>query len=247
MAIRIEASPKWIRGILDGSTVVDSRSVRLVWEIRYFPQYYVPRTDVADGLLTEVDEGPEVVLGPRTPPPPWGKAIVWQVGSGPGRALSWPDHDALGDHVRFAWDALDHWFEEDEEVYVHPRSPYTRIDAIPSSRHVRVEIDGTAIADTHRPVMLFETGLPARTYIPEADVRMDLLTATQTQTACPYKGVASYWSVTVDGTTHDDIVWSYPSPLPESTRIAGLLCFYDERVDVIVDGVRAERPTSPFS
>jgi uncharacterized protein (DUF427 family) len=246
MAYRIEPTPKWIRGMLGGSTVVDSRAVQLVWEIRYFPQYYVPTSDVADGLLTEVDEDPSVVLGPRTPTPPWGEPIVWQVGGGPGRALGWPDHEALGDHVRFTWDALDHWFEEDEEVYVHPRSPYTRIDAIPSSRHVQVEVDGTLVADTRRPVMLFETGLPPRTYIPKTDVRMDVLTPTDSETACPYKGTASYWSVTVDGTTHDDLVWSYATPLPESVRIAGLMAFYDEQVDVIVDGVRIERPTSPF-
>lgn len=246
MAIRIEPTQKWIRAKLGDRFVVDSRSTKHVWEIKFFPQYYVPLADVADDLLTEIDDELTSVIGTRTPPPPWGRPTIWQVGAGPGRAVSWPNHADLGDHVRFAWDAVDHWFEEDEEVFVHPRSPYTRIDVLPSSRHVVVEVDGAVIAETRRPVMLFETGLPARTYIPKDDVRMDLLTPTATETACPYKGVASYWSVTVGETTHPDLVWSYPEPLPESSGIAGLMAFYDEKVDVTVDGRRSERPDSPF-
>jgi uncharacterized protein (DUF427 family) len=137
---------------------------------------------------------------------------------------------------------MDGWFEEDEEVTVHARDPYTRIDILDSSRHVEVKIGGVTVADSCRPRLVFETGSPVRTYLPKTDVRMDLLSPTGTATRCPYKGTASYWSVTVDGTTYDDLVWSYASPLPESTKIAGLVAFYDEKVDVYVDGVLEEHP-----
>lgn len=155
-------------------------------------------------------------------------------------------HDDLPDHVSIRWDAIDHWFEEDVEVFVHPRDPYSRIDALASSRHVRVSIDGTVVADTHKPTILFETGLLARYYLPPTDVRLDLLTPTDTTTGCPYKGVASYWTATIEGTEHPDIVWSYPTPLPESEPVAGLMCFYNEKVDIEIDGVAQERAQTHF-
>jgi uncharacterized protein (DUF427 family) len=131
---------------------------------------------------------------------------------------------------------MDSWFEEDEEVFVHPRDPYSRVDVVSSSRHVRVEIEGQVIAETRRPLLLFETGLPTRHYIPKQDVRMDLLEATDSHTRCPYKGIASYWSLNLDGKTFEDIVWSYPAPIPEIPKIENLLSFYNERVDLYVDG-----------
>ena len=142
---------------------------------------------------------------------------------------------------------MDHWFEEDEEVYVHPRDPYTRIDILSSSRRVRVEIDGVTIADSSNSSLLFETGLPVRYYLPKTDVRFDLLTATDTATACPYKGTARYWSVAVNGNTHEDILWGYNSPLPESQKIAGLVAFYNEKVDIYLDEELQERPNTVFS
>jgi uncharacterized protein (DUF427 family) len=156
-------------------------------------------------------------------------------------AWQYPDSplEEIRDHVRFDWQALDAWFEEDEEVYVHPRSPYARIDILPSSRHVRVLLDGVVVADSHRPWLLFETGLPVRYYFPKVDVRMDLLEPTESHTACPYKGIASYWTANVNGERHDDLVWSYPAPLPESQRIGGLVAFYNNRVTMEIDGVTA--------
>ena len=150
------------------------------------------------------------------------------------------EFDEIVDHIRLDWSAMDSWFEEDEEVYVHPRDPYTRLDTLRSSRHVRVELDGVTIADSTRPTILFETGLPTRYYLPKTDVRMDLLTPTEHHTQCPYKGEASYYAVTTPAGRHDNIVWWYPAPIPESTKIAGLLCFYNERVDLFVDGMREE-------
>jgi uncharacterized protein (DUF427 family) len=130
---------------------------------------------------------------------------------------------------------MDAWFEEDEEVFTHPRDPYTRVDILPSSRHVRVEVDGLTVAESTKPTLLFETGLATRYYLPKTDVRMDLLTPTATSSHCPYKGDANYWSLALEGAVAD-VAWSYRTPLPESQKIAGLVCFYPEKVDLYVDG-----------
>ena len=167
-----------------------------------------------------------------------------------GAALVYADSPIpeLRDTARLDWDAMDEWLEEDEPVYTHPRDPYTRVDILASSRHVRVEIGGVTVADSRAPRMLFETGLPPRYYLPLPDVRTDLLRPSTTQTRCPYKGTAAYYSVELeDGRRYDDLVWTYRHPLPESQRVAGLVAFYDERVDVWVDGVRQEQPSTKFS
>jgi uncharacterized protein (DUF427 family) len=142
---------------------------------------------------------------------------------------------------------MDHWFEEDEEVFVHARDPYTRIDVLPSNRRVRIEVDGETVADSTNASFLFETGLPTRYYFPKTDVRMDLMTPTDRVTACPYKGTARYWSVSVGRETHEDLLWGYDSPFPESQKIAGLVSFYNEKVDIYVDEVLQERPKTKFS
>jgi uncharacterized protein (DUF427 family) len=202
--MRIEDSPKRVRAFLGGQPVVDSTSVKLVWEHDRYPVYYFPAADVRASLV-------------------------------PPEALHRYEDDRAG-LVHVDWPVMDAWFEEDEEVYVHPRSPYARIDILDSSRHVEVVIDGVAVADSRRPRLLFETGLPTRYYLPLMDVRVDLLRPTAKQTQCPYKGTASYWSVEVGGQLHEDVVWTYKTPLPESTRIAGFACFFHERTTLTVDG-----------
>lgn len=152
--------------------------------------------------------------------------------------------DELQDTIRFDWSTMDAWFEEDEEVFTHPRDPYTRVDILPSSRHVRVEVDGVVVAESTKPTLLFETGLPTRYYLPKTDVRMDLLTPTAASSHCPYKGRAGYWSLSLGETFLEDVAWSYRTPLPESQKIAGLVCFYPERVDLYVDG-RLQEPQPP--
>jgi uncharacterized protein (DUF427 family) len=151
--------------------------------------------------------------------------------------------DALDGYVHVPWDAVDAWFEEDEEVIVHPRDPHARVDILRSSRHVQVAIDGVAVADSVRPTLLFETGLPTRYYLPVTDLRVDLLRPSDRVTSCPYKGHASYWSVQVNDRLVRDVVWTYKTPLWESAKIAGLAAFFNERVDLTVDGVVQERPT----
>jgi len=242
--VRVEPNPKWIRGIVDGVTVVDSTSTKFVWEIPYYPAWYVPLDDIAGELqangaaVRSPSRGDgtryDLVVGDRT------------ITDAAWRHLESPVEELRG-LVRFEWGAMDAWFEENVEVFVHPRSPEVRVDALPSTRHVRVSIDGEVVADSVRPTILYETGLPPRYYLPKSDVRMDLLTSTDTETACPYKGWASYWNVTVGGTTHDDIVWGYRTPLPESAAIAGLVCFYNEQVDLEIDGEQIERVRTKFS
>lgn len=142
----------------------------------------------------------------------------------------------------------DHWHEEDEEVFVHPRDPYHRVDVLQSSRHVKVLVDGEVVAETDRPRILFETGLPPRYYIPPEDVRDDVLLPSDKETQCPYKGIASYYhSVQAGGETREAVVWYYPHPIPAAADIEGHLCFFNEKVDLDVDGEAQQRPQTQWS
>jgi len=241
--VRVEPSPKRVRAMLGGVQVVDSTRPLLVWERPYYPTYYFPLGHVADGVLREVDE--EV----RSPDDPVRYDVVVgdRIAAAAARRYPASPNPELRDHVRFTWHEIDHWFEEDEEVFVHARDPHARVDILPSSRHLRVVVDGSTVAESDKPVILFETGLPPRYYFRKTDVAMELLTPTDSATQCPYKGQAEYWSVTVGGTTHTDLAWSYRSPVRESLPIAGLIAFYDEKVDTYVDGELAARPQTPFS
>jgi uncharacterized protein (DUF427 family) len=243
--IRIEPGAKRVRAYLGGEVVADTVHPMLVWEIPYYPAYYFPVADVrADALDPD---------GGTVHSPSRGDATTFTVTAGgksvPGAAWRFEDSpiEELRDLIRIDWAAMDAWFEEDEEVFVHPRDPYTRVDILPSSRHVEVQIDGITIADTRNARLLFETGLPVRYYIPKTDVRLDLLTRTDTVTHCPYKGQAEYWSVRAGDRVHEDFAWSYPAPLPESERVIGLVSFYNEKVDIFVDGIHQERPKTKFS
>jgi uncharacterized protein (DUF427 family) len=243
--VHTEPSAKRVRAYLGGEVVADTIHPVLVWEVPYYPAYYFPVADVRTDLL-EPDGG--TVHSPSR-----GDGQTYTVTAGgkqaPGAAVRYADSPIpeLRDLIRLDWDAMDAWFEEDEEVFTHPRDPYTRIDILPSSRHLRIEIDGVTVAESSNPTLLFETGLPVRYYLPKTHVRLDLLTHTDSESHCPYKGQAEYWSVRTGDTVHEDIAWSYPTPLPESLGVAGHIAFYDEKVDVFVDGVRQERPHTKFS
>jgi uncharacterized protein (DUF427 family) len=213
----MQPCPRRIRATRGGTTVLDTLSAFYVWEVPYYPAYYVPVDDVDQSLValesTQTFEG------------------------GPFAGL-----------VHVAWDAVDSWFEEDEEVFGgHPRSPYARVDAIRSSRHIRVELDGVVLAESAAPVMLFETGLPTRHYIQRTDVFFAHLERSGSVTYCPYKGTTSdSWSAVVGGKSHRDIAWSYAYPNVAVAAIAGLIAFYDERVDTFLDGVPVTRPRTKF-
>jgi uncharacterized protein (DUF427 family) len=242
--VRIETGQKRVRGYVGGHLVVETIRPVLVWEVPYYPAYYFPAENVRVDL---VDNG----RTSRSPSRGDAHHFDVKVGDRVVTDAGWRHPDSpieeLRGLVRFEWDALDEWLEEDEPVYVHPRSPYTRVDILSSSRHVRVEVDGVTLAESSRPVILFETGLPPRYYLPLPDVRLDLLRPSAHTSHCPYKGTASYWSVDVGGRVLDDFVWTYRTPLPESQKIAGLACFYNEKVELYVDGVRQERPHTKFS
>jgi uncharacterized protein (DUF427 family) len=243
--IRIEQGAKRVRAYLGGELVADTTRPVLVWEIPYYPAYYFPVIDVRDELL-EADGGVA-----HSPSRGDGRTFTVRAGGkvAPAAALRYEDSpiEELRNLVRLQWDAMDVWFEEDEEVFTHPRDPYTRVDILASSRHVRVEVDGVTIAESASPRLLFETGLPVRYYLPKTHVRMDLLTHTDTESHCPYKGQAEWWSLLAGETAHPDLAWSYRTPLPESQKIAGLIAFYNERVDIYVDGVLQTRPSTRFS
>jgi len=242
--VKMMPNPKWIRGIIDGRTVVDSRDSTLVWENRFYPAWYVPRPDIAGELTANGNtlESPSRGTGTR-----YDLTIGETVIEDAAIIHHDAEADGLGDLVRVRWDAVDSWFEEDVEVFVHPRSPHVRIDTLRSSRHIRVFVDGVVVADTHRPTLLFETGLPTRYYIPKSDVRMDLLRSTMTETACPYKGWASYWDVDTGDQRHADLAWGYRTPLPEASGVAGLVCFYNEQVALEVDGITIAQVQTIFS
>ncbi len=231
--IRIELSPKRVRAFLGGHPVFDTTNARLVWEVPYYPQYYVPRTDVRAELLptgrtkTSRTRGVGHLHTVRV-----GKADAVEA------ATTYDESpiEALRDLVRFKFDELDAWFEEDEQIYTHPRSPYTRVDVLPTSRHVVVEAGGVVVAESDRTHVLFETGLPPRYYLPRPDVRMDLLKPSDHVTHCPYKGRAVHWSIDTGTEVLSDAAWSYPTPLLEAIRVAGLISFYPSRVNVVVDG-----------
>jgi uncharacterized protein (DUF427 family) len=241
--VRIEPSTKRVRTYLGGEPVADTIRPLLVWEVPYYPTYYFPASDVRADLL-EPDGGAK--HSPRL-----GDARTFTVRSGakqaPEAALRYEDSpvEQLREMVRFEWSSMDAWFEEDEEVFTHARDPHTRVDILASSREVRVEIDGTIVAQSSSPRLLFETGLAVRYYLPKPHVRMDLLELSETVTHCPYKGQAQTWSVRIGEHIHENLAWSYPTPLPESQKIAGLIAFYEEKVDLFLDGVRVQRASKP--
>ena len=240
--------PKRIRAKFAGVTLVDSLAAMLLHETRHTPVYYFPRADVAMDLLT--------ATGHTTNCPFKGDATYWTMAAGgetvDNAAWSYPRPYAEVPEIRqfmaFYWHAMDSWWEEDEQVFVHPRDPYVRVDILPSSRRVEVTLAGTCVAASERALFVFETGLPTRYYIPRDDVRMDLLSPTDTRTSCPYKGDAAYWSAQVAGKTFPDIAWTYPGPVRDAAPIQDYLCFFDEHVDAItIDAIVQPKPSTKWS
>jgi uncharacterized protein (DUF427 family) len=242
--IRVEHSRKRVRILLAGELVADTTSPMLVWEIPYYPTYFIPAADVRAKLVpygTDEDKllGEAELLSVEVPGGATAVGAARRYPASPARQI----HDA----VRFEWNAMSEWLEEDEPVYTHPRDPHTRVDILASSRHVRIEIDGVTVADSTSPRILFETGLPPRYYLPLTDVRTELLRPSDSVSHCPYKGSAAYWSVDTGTNVHKDVVWIYRTPLPESQKVAGLAAFYDEKVDVFVDDVQQRQPHTKWS
>lgn len=241
----VEPVPRRIRAVLNGETVLDTTRALYVWEVPYYPQYYIPAADVRTDLLVDENHVQDSARG---------KVAVQglQVGDvhrpRAAKVLADSPVPGLSETVRFDWKALDAWYEEDELVHVHPRSPYNRVDVLRSSRPVRIELDGVVLAETASPLMLFETGLPTRYYINRTDVDFSRLAESGTVTECPYKGTTSgYWSARIGDAVHDDIAWVYDFPTREVLPIAGMVAFYNERVNVYVDGSLVSQPSTQFA
>lgn len=244
---RVEPTPRWIR-VRAGNTMVGSsqRAMLLAWYgPGMLPTYCLPPEDVVNDVLT--------------PSPQNGGGVGFTVDHDinvegqviPRAARLFRDPptalQAVDGYWTFSWDGGVSWFEEALEVHVHARDPYKRVDAVPSDRHVRVDIDGEVIAESGRAHAVFETTLPTRWYLPAKDVRQDLLVSSNALSRCPYKGTAHYLSVRLGDFLHEDIAWTYPDPVVECPRIAGLIAFFNERVDLEIDGVRLDRPRTPWS
>jgi uncharacterized protein (DUF427 family) len=247
--VRLEECPKRVRVYLGAVPVADSRHVLTMFETGHLPVYYFPLSNVRAELFTESDH--------HTVCPFKGTASYYsaQVGDNLAENAAWTYPEPLegappqlADRVAFYWAKMDAWYEEDEEVYVHPRDPHKRIDVLQSSRHVEVRIAGETVAETRRPVLLFETHLPTRYYLPKLDVRLDVLEPSETTSRCPYKGVASYYSVKVGGEVAPDIAWYYPHPTLECSKIENMVCFFNEKVEELyVDGELQQRPSTAWS
>jgi len=260
-ALRHEPTQKRIRAELGGRTWIDSTRAMLVWEPkRIVPTYAVPAEDVAGEITPVPGDAPAgdagevagVRLGDR---PVYDPSIPFAVHTAEGEPVSIrdpgggreaaafrPSDAALAGYLIVDFGAFDAWYEEDERNLAHPRDPFHRIDIVHSSRHVRVERDGRVLAESSTPYLLFEPPLPVRYYLPREDVRTDLLRPSEKRTSCAYKGEASYWAL--DG---EDVAWTYPQPLREAAEVTDRIAFFNEFVDVVVDGVPKERPVTPWS
>lgn len=241
--IKIETNPRWVRVKFGGETIADSKDVLTLHERGKLPVYYFPESDVRKDLLVKAAHSTHCPLK--------GDASYWsiQVGDRLSKNAVWsyqnpiPESQAIQGYFAFYWNQVDAWFEEEEEIFVHPRDPYKRVDAITSSRHIQILLNGVTVADSNRPVIVFETGVPVRYYLPKEDIRQEFFEATSLHTSCPYKGIASYLSATIEGKTYENIVWTYPNPIAEIPQIAGLYSFYNENVDAVyVDGEKESEP-----
>lgn len=238
---KYEPSGRWVRAVVDGVTIADSKRAMLMLESPGKADYYFPPADVRQDLLQRSEHVEK--SGYR------GVRRFWHVQVGDrlleNAAWAYDAHEGRPDfagYLAFEWRAMDHWYEEEEEIFMHPRDPYHRVDTIASSRHVEVYVGGVKVADTKRPFLLFETSLPTRYYIPLNDVDQAYLQSSTLHTICPYKGTASYYDVVVDGEVYPNVVWYYPDPIAEAPKLKGKLAFWpekDKRIEIVVDGKRA--------
>jgi uncharacterized protein (DUF427 family) len=242
----LEPSPRRIRGQAGTEFVVDSRHAHLLYEHGRLPIYMFPRDEVHTELLEPSEH--------RTESANKGSARWWDLRLGEqlveSAAWEYPaapsNAPPLRGLIAFRWDALDSWYEEEEPAIVHARDPYHRVDALETSRRVRISLDGELLAETDRGTVIFETSLPPRWYIPPEDVRAELIPSSK-RTGCAYKGFASYFSVRLGDRLEEDLAWTYEEPRREVAPVAGMLSFFNERVDIELDGELQTRPFTPWS
>jgi len=240
----IEPVPPRIRGVASGETVVDSDRAMLLHETGRLPVYHFPLDDVRGDLLASMGEHEPSARG----------ELAWRsltIGDRVVPRAAWtyaePSADFLEGLIAFRWDALDEWFAEAEQLFGHPKDPYSRIDVMRTTRHVRVLLDGEVLADSRRARVLYEAALPPRWYLPAADVDTARLVPSGHMTRCAYKGAASYWHVRVGDGLVEDLVWSYPDPEHDAEPVRDMYCFFSEKVDIELDGVVERRPQTQWS
>jgi uncharacterized protein (DUF427 family) len=241
-------SPKRLRVKVADIVVADTVNALVMQESDHLPVYYFPIEDVREEFL--------MLSSTKTESPFKGSATHYSLNTGitlvedAGWRYLEPVEGCppIADYMAFYWNKMNHWYEEDEEIFVHARDPYRRIDCLPSSRHVEVFVDGEIVADSRRGTFLFETGMPTRFYLPISDTRLELLSASRYISACPYKGISNYYHLTINEKRHENMVWYYPNPVHEAEKIKGLVSFYNEFVDrILVDGIEQPRPVTASS
>ncbi|MCU1393564.1 MAG: hypothetical protein JWM34_1992 [Ilumatobacteraceae bacterium] len=246
-AVAVEPARRRVRVMVDGTWVGDSEHAVLLFEHGFTPRWYLPAADVRTDLLAPNGRTTDTL----------GRGVArWydlRVGDHVVEDAAW-DHPSppsscpsLDGLISFEWNLMDAWFEEDDQAFVHPRDPYTRVEVLASSRHVTVSLDGIVLAETIRPLVLVETTAPTRYYIHPLDVRRELLVPSESFTWCPYKGRASYWNVRIGDTLHRDVLWSYPQPFEAAHRVANHLCAFNEFTDIHVDGHAVGRPQTKWT
>jgi uncharacterized protein (DUF427 family) len=247
--LRAEPTEKQVRALIAGREVVDSTRAVLVWEPRrVVPSYAVPVDDLRAELVPAQlrPSATQPILHPGIPfaaHSAGGEAYDLRLdGATRDQAAFRPSDPDLHSYVVLDFHAFDEWREEDEPLVGHPRDPFHRIDIRHSSRTVRIELNGRLLAESARPVLVFETSLPTRFYLPREDIVADLRPSAK-RTLCAYKGEASYWSLD----EAEDLAWTYVQPLGEAAALTGLIAFFDERADVTLDGRPRERPRTPLS
>ncbi|KAF2455990.1 hypothetical protein BDY21DRAFT_373072 [Lineolata rhizophorae] len=241
-----------VRALFNGTYIADTTSACYVWEHQYYPEFYIPARDVKEGVLTQV----EAIEGPSGS----GSASMMKLkvtGGSFGRKdketdaviqfkSPWSDGNPV---VRFDFGRMDGWLEEDTPIYVHPKDPFKRVDLLASTRKIDIKLDNQLVASSSSAIHLLETGLPTRYYLPLTSV-VDpaMLQPSSLRTKCPYKGEAEYYNVVLRGAdgVAENLVWYYTRPTVECEGIAGQICFYNEKVDVYVDGVLQPRPKTQF-
>lgn len=223
---KIVDTEKRVRGLLDGQWIFDTTRAKLVWEIKFFPFYWIPKDDFLQNVEMTEDKPLSGIQSSTSK-----LSVKGHGSSSGGRSISVllvPDsfNNELAGYVKVEFKDLDAWYEEQVPVLYHPKDPFHRVDILPSGRHVKVELDGKTLADTGTEggvLSLWETNFPGRWYLPPTAIKWEYLKPSQTHTGCPYKGQASYYNVVIDGKEHKDVIWYYENPTLESAAIKGLV------------------------
>lgn len=253
-AVKTLSTPRTVKALLSGVYTIKTTNAVYVWEHPYFPQFYVPKSELVEQSKNRsftIEEVKEIKSDD-------GKAVAKQLkitvpnsGASTDQVIAFNDKlsgkaEELQGLVKIDFKAMDQWFEEDTPIHVHPKDPFKRVDILQSNRPITVSVDGTQIASTPTAMHLYETGLPCRFYLPLTAIDPSVLRKSDTTTKCPYKGIAEYYSVEIGGKVYEDLFWYYRAPTLECAKVEGLCCPYNERVDITLDGKKLERPKTHF-